>query len=257
MQSKQHTYLFLFAHQDDELFTLPQILDLTDSGKTVICAYLTSGASPNQTGQAKRRNQESLEVLQSVGVNDANVHFIGGLASIADGMLLKHLDEALEILINTFPRGIESLFIPAWEGGHHDHDACHAIGRTYADECSIDEVIEFALYNAFGRKHPFFNVLKPIPDQNEITRFEKKLTLRCFIAVTSYRSQWKTWLGLTPSMIIHAILRRPILFRAIDRNVGLSKPHKGDLFYERRFRVPYNVVYEAISTSTCSSQLQD
>ena len=114
--------LFLFAHQDDEFGIFQKIVDELHAGSHVCCAYLTQGGHSNSL--AERRNLESLSVLSKLGVSNKDIFFAGDTLRIRDGKLLENLDLAsswIQSWWSNYPQ-IRSLYVPAWEGGHPDHD---------------------------------------------------------------------------------------------------------------------------------------
>jgi LmbE family N-acetylglucosaminyl deacetylase len=124
--------LFLFAHQDDEFGVFQRIADCRARGLRVACVYFTDGATASAT--AAQRNLESLAVLQRLGVERGEVHFAGQQLGIGDAQLPQHLPRAarwLEHWLDGYAH-VDSLHVTAWEGGHHDHDALHALAVTVA-----------------------------------------------------------------------------------------------------------------------------
>ena len=51
--------------------------------------------------------------------------------------------------------------------------------------------------------------------------------------IFTYKSQFKTFLGLYPFYFIHLIFKKSYLLQKINKKT-YSKPHKGKLLYERR-----------------------
>lgn len=57
-----------------------------------------------------------------------------------------HLERVAEAIAHGLPiKPGSSLLIPAWEGGHQDHDAAHLIGRRLADRTGA-RAWQFPLY---------------------------------------------------------------------------------------------------------------
>jgi LmbE family N-acetylglucosaminyl deacetylase len=228
--------LFLFAHQDDEFGVYQAILDEIQSGSAVFCAYLTNGVTTSAT--ALRRNQESLAVLTRLGVPGDGIFFPGTDLDIPDGDLPHHLETAarwIETWIG-LQEAVQSIYVPAWEGGHHDHDALHAIAVALLSDNNTTELRQFSLYNRSGRFGPLFNVLHPLPEngtpqKRHIPARNRLLFLRCCLR---YSSQAKTWAGLFPMVLLHYLLRgcqetQPVIPHRIRQ-----RPHAGALYYEWR-----------------------
>ena len=234
-----NTALFLFAHQDDEFGIFQRILDELEAGNQVCCAYLTSGGHHRDHAIAERRNHESRAVLVKMGVSDNNIFFAGCSLKISDGMLLEHLDLAsnwIQSWWSNYPR-IRSVYIPAWEGGHPDHDALHAITLSVAHEKNMLSLVrQFALYNGYHCSGPLFRVLLPLQSNGPIdSRYISwKNRFRFLLHCLSYSSQKRTWFGLFPFVLAHYIFyglqsTQPVNFERIR-----SRPHAGSLYYERR-----------------------
>ncbi|OON60747.1 PIG-L family deacetylase [Massilia sp. KIM] len=229
--------VFLFAHQDDEFGVLQRIRNYRRRGLRVACAYLTDG----QTAQASAavRNAESLAVLAGLGVGPADVAFAGQACGIGDARLPLHLDAAAAWL-RAWLDGlgeIEALYLPAWEGGHHDHDALHALGvRIAAARGLLGRARQFPLYQAAGLPGPLFRVLAPLPENGpaEALRLpwgDRLRNLRCCL---SYPSQRVTWLGLFPFVLLHTLARGVERVQAVDPARLAERPHAGPLYYEKR-----------------------
>ena len=220
-------------------------IELEARSSTIFCVYLTDGAGGNATATA--RNEESLDVLTRVGVIRSNVFFPGSEIPIADGQLVHHLDVALEHLEHRMTGvDVDAIYCLAWEGGHQDHDASQLVAAAFAKRRGrLEACIEVPLYRQLAG--PFFRVLSPVRDGQPWTR--RRLTLRDGIRYCTltwrYRSQRRSWLGLLPG----AILKLAFLRREDSRRVDISRysrrPHAGPLFYEGRFRFPYETFERA------------
>ncbi|HEX6160414.1 MAG TPA: PIG-L family deacetylase [Thermoanaerobaculia bacterium] len=247
--------LFVFAHQDDEVAMATRILDALRRGDLVTCVYLTNGAT--RRAPAHVRDQESREVLQRLGVDLERVHFIGSQHGIADGRLHQHLHDALQLLEARVPEPVDEIVTLAWEGGHHDHDATHAVAVRFAHGRGMaGKVYEMPMYHGHRLPGPLFRTLTPLRVGGEWTarpiRFRDGL--RIALLCRFYRSQRKTWLGLLPEALLRLALGRKEWSRRVDAAVVHARPHEGPLFYERRFRVSYDEVAERIAEFLQQSQ---
>ncbi len=229
--------LFLFAHQDDEFGVFQQILDEQAAGRRVVCAYLTNGAVGTVT--SAQRNAESLRVLGDLGVERSDVVFAGEALGIADGALPQNLQAASSWLVTwlaSMPRP-EAIHVLAWEGGHHDHDALHALAVTALSGRGLLGVTrQFALYNAWRCRAPFFRVLRPIPENGPVTStpIPWRNRLRFLRYCLSYPSQKKTWLGLFPFVMLHYVLSGKQQTQSVTLERLDSRPYPGAMFYEAR-----------------------
>jgi LmbE family N-acetylglucosaminyl deacetylase len=230
--------LFVYAHQDDEIATATRILHLVRAGWDVSCVYLTNGE-----GRAVRshvRDEESRQVLARLGIDLERVHFLGSEARIPDGRLFEHLDEAFELLERAIGRIPDEIWTLAYEGGHQDHDAAHLVAVAYAVKHGVP-CFEMPLYHGYGLPGPFFNALAPLRNGGGWTA--RKIALgegfRIALLCRYYASQRKTWLGLLPEALLRLALGRKEWTRPAQLDRVRDKPHRGKLFYERRFGVSW------------------
>lgn len=233
----QPAALFLFAHQDDEFGVFQKIMDEQRIGRRVFCAYLTDGAFVGQS--SLRRNRESLAVLTHLGVREEDIFFAGHTLFIPDGGLLDHLELAIEWIINWFARlqMVSAIYLPAWEGGHHDHDALHALGVIVAEEAGLMEVVrQFPLYNGYKCVGPLFRVLLPLSMNGdiEVIRLPWANRLQFLRYCLSYPSQATTWVGLFPFVLLHFVFYGTQALQSVSRERLYQRPHGGALYYERR-----------------------
>jgi len=227
--------LFLFAHQDDEYGVFHAIEDSLGRGRRVACAYLTAGAK----GSAARRNAESMAVLTAMGVAAGDIVFAGDGLGIADGTLPANMAPAgdwLAAWLASWER-VELICVTAWEGGHHDHDALHFLCVHLADRSGrLARVRQYSLYNALGRRAPWFNVLAPLALNGPVER--EAIAWRARFAhlarLWRYPSQWKTWLGLFPFVLWHYLRRGDQQLQAATLARLAQRPHPGQLYYEQR-----------------------
>lgn len=229
--------IFLFAHPDDECGVFQVLSSKLTQLSQIHCIFYTSGTLNGL--KSNIRESESLAVLTSMGLSSRNIHFFGSDYGIPDGRLVFRMEHASSLLLNflsKFPDGF-NLYIPAWEGGHPDHDALHAIGAVIAKKKeALGTTFQYPLYNAYLCKGPFFKVLTPLPENGPVMN-EKIPYLNRLIFLKyclSYPSQAKTWIGLFPFFLIHYIFRPLQSLQAISLSRLKSRPHNGELYYEKR-----------------------
>ncbi|UVW28145.1 PIG-L deacetylase family protein [Massilia sp. H6] len=229
--------LFLFAHQDDEFGVFQRILDCRARGLRVACAYLTDGRTASAS--AEQRNSESLAVLAGLGVAAQDVYFAGLELGIGDAQLPLHLERAAGWIGRWLDRYrlIDSLHVTAWEGGHHDHDALHALAVLQAAARGLlARTWQFSLYQARGLPGPLFRVLAPLPANGpaRATPIPWRARLRHLRACLSYPSQRTTWIGLFPFVALHYLLRGVEQLQPVAIARLAERPHAGALYYEKR-----------------------
>lgn len=229
--------LFLFAHQDDEFGVFQKIVDELATGRKVYCAYLTNGVPIGRL--PSKRNQESISVLMRLGVSHENILFIGEELSIHDGKLVDNLKRTKEWLVCWLSQAqnLSHIYLPAWEGGHPDHDSLHALGVIVAKELNLLDIVwQYPLYNGYQCSGKFFRILLPLPGNGEIV--SKKISwpnrLRYISLALRYPSQTITWIGLLPFMLIHYIVYGTQSLQRVSFSQFQYPPHFGRLYYERR-----------------------
>jgi LmbE family N-acetylglucosaminyl deacetylase len=228
--------LFLFAHQDDEFGVFAQIEQELRVGRRVCCIYATDGAA---TASPDVRDAESRAVLQKLGVLSADIIFAGRQLEISDGQLHRHTNTFIQWL-NTFVslhHQLEVCFVPAWEGGHPDHDILHAIAaESLIATKNIGEIWQYPLYNSRNCFGPFFRVCSPLPENGPVTTsrigwFDRIRYLRLCLA---YPSQWRTWIGLFPFACVYYMLVGVQQLQRVKEARLSQPPHPQPLYYERR-----------------------
>lgn len=244
--------LFLFAHQDDEFGTFAQLAREIDAGSEVFCLFATDGAA---TADSATRNAESLGVLHTLGVPAQRVLFAGGELGIGDGRLNRHVQQLarwLSRFIDSLPH-VERIYVPAWEGGHPDHDLLHAIVMHVVATRPVGlaalNVRQYSLYNARGCIGPLFRVLTPIPENGapERVRIPVAERLRYLGFCLHYRSQWRSWIGLLPMVALNYLLVGAQQLQPVDPARIGQRPHAGTLYYERRGFLSWTAMQSALA----------
>ena len=226
--------LFLLPHPDDEFAVSAHLADAVRAGDDLLLAYLTDGGFSGQ--DVGTRESESLDVLAGLGVPASAVVFLGREHGLPDGALHAHLPRARAALRDRLAAfgTPDEVYLPAWEGGHQDHDAGHLLGLSLAAPGL--RLRQFPLYQGAGLPGPFFRVMAPLPGNGPSERRVASLRERfrqlriCF----SFPSQWKTWLGLTPFVLLHLLRDGAFHLQGVDVRRVLQPPHAGRPLYERR-----------------------
>lgn len=231
----QPVALFLFAHQDDEFGVFHVIEACRRQGRRVVCAYFTRGAG----ALAARRNAESARVLARLGVAGEDILFAGDELGIDDGALYTALDRAGDRMMRWLASfaAVENIYAPAWEGGHHDHDALHALAAHAADRLGLlPRLRQYALYNRYRCPGPFFRVLAPLAANGpaETFRIPPARRLAYLRLCLQYPSQRLTWIGLFPFVLLHYLLRGTQTLQGVSLARMEERPHAGRLYYEYR-----------------------
>ncbi len=232
--------LFLFAHPDDEFACSMWMRRLVRDGEQLSCVYLTDGGFGGQA--TERRERESLIALGRLGIPATDVRFLGRERGVGDGTLPDVLGPAWDAL-EEWARAVgpvKRIVVPAWEGGHQDHDAAHLLGLELARRhaCPVEQV---PLYNGVGLPGPFFRVLHPLASNGLVTayRADWRERIAAIALCLIYRSQWKTWVGLLPFFALKMVFSGRFPRQAAEPARVAQPPHEGSLLYERRGAYTY------------------
>ena len=260
IDQRDFTALFLFAHQDDEFGVFARIEQEVQSGQRVCCAYLTDGAASTNS---RRRDEESLSVLKRLGINAKDVVFVGRELGMGDGRL--HLKTSLLAdWIDRFMREhstINAVFVPAWEGGHPDHDILHAVVvEQLSEKNDFVKVWQYPLYNGNHCPSLMFRVQSPLLENGPVTEQKIRWTdrLRYVRLCLAYPSQWRTWIGLFPFVCCHYIFRGIQPLQGVSRDRLINPPHARPLYYERRQFLDWPTLHAALqSLKTAQQNLEE
>ena len=157
--------LFVFAHQDDEAGVFFEIERCISLGQTVICVYLTDGGI-----LAEARNAESLGILKKLGCHPDQIYFVGRELGCRDGYGPNSLKAIYDWLLGKLcNEKIGTVYCPAFEGGHQDHDAINLVISAIAQKVSHNmQFFQFSLYNGARTAWILFRVLHPLPENGPV-----------------------------------------------------------------------------------------
>ena len=189
--------VFILAHQDDEVFLLPHILN----SEKKLFIYLTNGVSAgstdlkleNRTVEARYVFEKHLSQLNSVA------NWWGLENSVPEGELHRFVNvenlASIEEVIKNQGVQVTQILTTTFEGAHQDHDSAAVISRKLGSIFLVD-TIEVSTYPQWFSKFYSFRVLNP-RYPSESFRFERINTLLLALRLmASYKSQRATWIGL-------------------------------------------------------------
>jgi LmbE family N-acetylglucosaminyl deacetylase len=241
--------VYILAHFDDEYCALPLIWEAAREGLEQRFIYL---ADYRDAALGARRLKETQSFLARQGIPPDAVQPLG-LGSgafdqsvhLAAGRLFAGLAQAV-----AGAGHLTRLVVPAWEGGHMDHDACAFLAVRLAERIGGAEIRQFSLYNGPGLPGPLLRGGAPLRENGPRTRI--RLTpaewARWMAAVRAFPSQLYAWSGIWPAMFAGLWLRG-FAWQALSAERVAARPHAGPLFYERMFKVRYEAVREALDAA--------
>ncbi len=248
VRSGLRTVLFVLAHQDDECVMSTRIVRELESNNTPVCAFLTDGSAKGTSSAV--RDAESHRALSMLGVGDDDVLFLGSANGIPDGKLALHLDDAYRLLESAVAgRPIHRIYCLAYEGGHQDHDASHALALALAYRRGVlNQTWQVPYYHGHRTRWRFFHMQARLPDSPHChsRRLPAMLALRHSLLALKFPSQWRTWVGLFPPFFVRRAIQRRELVQAVDRNALSGPPHPGSLLYERMQGFSYHDFRQAM-----------
>jgi LmbE family N-acetylglucosaminyl deacetylase len=136
--------VFLLAHHDDEVFCAAHLRRRLAGGGDVALVWVTAGG----LAPARWRLAEGRRVRAFLGLQEGEALDL----ALPDRHAIDHLpriEREVERLLTRLPSQTE-LFVPAWEGGHPDHDALNAVAARLAARHPGLRVFEFPLYARRG-----------------------------------------------------------------------------------------------------------
>jgi LmbE family N-acetylglucosaminyl deacetylase len=231
--SEPGALLCVCAHQDDECGIAARIARECRGGRRVVCAFLTDGSA---SAPSAVRDAESRAVLLEAGLRADDILFLGSRHGIPDGLLVEHLDAAY-VWLAAAVRGIpvDEILTLAWEGGHQDHDAAHLVAVALAAHLRV-RCREYPLYRGAWVG---FRVLSPLRAGGVVTRLGVREALGAWNLAWRYPSQRRSWLGLAGEAFWKLVVLRREVLHETDVERLHHPPHARPLYYERRFRYPW------------------
>jgi LmbE family N-acetylglucosaminyl deacetylase len=228
------SYLFLFAHPDDDVFICGTMHMLLQEGAEVHAAWLTSG---DYFGQGELRESELAQAVEILGLHDSRVHLLRQPdLGLVPGM--GHAAESLtELLLAVKP---DMLFVTAFEGGHPDHDSANFLAYECRARAGLKVgIFEFPLYNGTGPVHHWRWRINGFPPRGPEIHFQplNDLAVDCkYRMMRTYSSQW---MYMAPARLASRRSRlkkfgEPYRACPPDRDHTIP-PHAGLLNYERWF----------------------
>jgi LmbE family N-acetylglucosaminyl deacetylase len=191
-------------------------------------------------------------MLSGLGIDPAAAVFLGRDKGLRDGALHTQIQEAWAALSAWADASgpIEAIYTHAWEGGHPDHDICHALGVALARRVAASRVGQVACYPRPDFGFAPYSVIDPIaangvPDVIMMTTAERRAMAR---SITAYPSQWKSWVGLGPPLLTRLAFSSAFPIQPVSAKRLAERPHAHSLLYEMRTKLPFAKVSSAISS---------
>ena len=217
--------LFIVPHPDDEIVGASIIINRLLKKKKIFFFFLTNGViSKNQQwfwdrngyeNKVKRRNKEMRSSISNLGFKKFY------LQNISTRSLKLNIEKTYNKILKIGKlHKIDTIFCPAYEGGHQDHDVANFICSRLKGYFSI---YEFAEYNFFQKKINSNKFIKPAKKDViiELTNEEKKIKRKMLN------------IYLSESNNLNYISLKQESYRKLINYDYMKPPHQGTLFYRR------------------------
>jgi LmbE family N-acetylglucosaminyl deacetylase len=218
--------LLLAAHPDDEVVGCCAAIGRARAqGSSVSILFLTTGIPGRErlwfwqrshySNYVERRRAEARQVCTGLGAQ------IVAFSDVPSRELAAYLNKARKLVLEHFSTApADMLWVPAYEGGHPDHDMANFIGSTLRGKAQVWEYSEYNFFGEKTRSNVFFAA----------NGSELQLTL------SSEERQAKT-----NALNMYASERRNLnyvrteqeMFRPLAEYDYKQQPHAGTLFYRR------------------------
>lgn len=224
---EQHpSYLFIFAHPDDEVYTAGLMNRLCKAGKNVMAAFVTSGdAGVN----AADREAELAWSMSAIGIPDHNIKKL----RVPELSLTESLPSALAVLSEMATSAeVECIIGMDYEGGHIVHDASSLLASKVATEQSAP-FYTFPVYHIEDgqRKAAEFLPVHVATDIIALSPDETKIKVEVLSAHTGQAEHFQR-LHQVDSTYFDRLYERE-LYRQITEPIDYGNPAALELGYGR------------------------
>lgn len=223
--------LLVVPHPDDEtLMCAGAIARARKKEAQVFTMVLTHGCDALESLSASKqaahtikirtRKEEFLNVAKQL---DIQVISFGKRAAHTVHLSLDEIWPEVKATLETY--GIDQIWVPAYEGGHPDHDAVNGMVSIMLKEISI---LEFSAYHFADRKLITNAFIVPSGHDQVLllTAEEQRLKKSCLDAYASMKKKLQ---------VFHVIQE---MFRPLPRYNYRKIPHKPPLYYQRNHWLP-------------------
>ncbi|MGH9858494.1 MAG: PIG-L deacetylase family protein [Candidatus Acidiferrales bacterium] len=218
--------LILIPHPDDEVVGCCAAIGRARAqGSEVFGACLTTGVPAREVfwpwqraGHARRvarRRDESRRAAEMLGIE-----FLSS-AEVPTRQLKSHIAPTLATVRDQIRRsGADTIWTPAYEGGHQDHDVTNFIASRLRAEVNV---WEFSEYNYFGDKVRSQEFFAPNGSEREfaLTKDEQLLKRKALRLYASEKGN------------LNYVRTEREVFRPLAAYDYSRPPHTGELFYQR------------------------
>lgn len=218
--------LILAAHPDDEIVGLSVFIKKKNKlGCNIFILFLTNGliSKDSRWFWDKGLHDKYLKERMSELLKSMKYHSIKKfqVQDIPSRTIKENINQSYKkVLITIKENNIDTIFTPAYEGGHQDHDVINYISSNFLEKYNVYEYAEYNFHGKKIRSNTFFDLIG-----NEILiklNSEEKLFKKRAMKIYDSEKKNLSYIKLNQESY------RPL------RNYDYSlPPHKGVLFYRR------------------------
>jgi len=224
--------LILAAHPDDEVVACAAAIGRArQKGAEIFVFYLTNGCIARTALWPWQRKHYVAKVLRRFAEAEQTARLLNVAPAGWSSRPARHLWRNLQAVFDEVKQtiathGIDQIWVPAFEGGHADHDALNAVGKKLSAQV---KVLEFAEYNFANGKNNSHEFLDPNGTEQTIllTREEQK---KKHEALKTYASEQQN---------LNYVKVERECYRPLNAYDYTKPPHKGKLWYARFQWVPF------------------
>lgn len=225
--------LLLIPHPDDEVVGAAAAIGRARArGGDVVGAYLTSGVPPSAghwwrgrqryPERAARRWQEAVRVADALGLKMASPPPVP--ARTLKQYIADRLDWLQGLAESLLP---DRIWVPAYEGGHQDHDVTNYLGARLAKRFPVWEFSEYHFASGTPASQRF---LKTRDDE---------VTIELDASERAQKRELLDYYASERANLSHIGLEREV-FRPLAEYDYEHPPHPGRTFYQRFQWVPFH-----------------
>jgi LmbE family N-acetylglucosaminyl deacetylase len=224
--------LVLAPHPDDEVVGFAALIGRRRAaGVAVSVLFLTDGVPPadlmwpwSRRRRAAKVARRRAEAVDSCRMLDAGV---AGFLDIPSRRLKDNLDLAGAAVVAAVERlGVDVLWVPAYEGGHQDHDAASFLAAGLAGIVAVREAPLYSFADGRVRRQEF--IAGPESAEEAVLTAEERERKRALLAVYASERGNLGYVGVEREAL------RPPPPTDYSR-----PPHPGKTFYQRFQWVPF------------------
>lgn len=227
--------LILIPHPDDEVVACGASIGRARAeGAELFGLFVTTGCIAQELLWPWQKDKHDLYVARRRVEAEKAARLLGfkpvGFALRPTRSVVREMKQVLEEIREAIVRyDIDQIWVPAYEGGHTDHDTLNCLAAITRAAQGDVSVIEFAEYN-YANRRTNANAFPRAGTMDQMIRLTAEEKARKKEALSLYKSERKNlgYVGLAHES-----------FRSLPQHDYTRPPHEGRLWYARFHWVPF------------------